>query len=245
MMSVSPAFADTLTNDSIVKLIGAGLGPDAVIAKIRSSANTFDLSTQQLIALKQQNVPDAVIAAMLNASIGSNVSASAAVDNASTDPKAPHASGIYLLDTTGARPHMQRVDASRSNQTKSSGILAYALTYGIAHVKIEAVLPEAAARIKTSDARPVFGRGSRSQRATQAAASNPSGSPDSCTMASTWPISLTIPITRSPSSSESISSRAAFRFTVAWDSFRISNPIPWERCSSEMTCFATLRVRRV
>jgi len=153
---VAPAHAETLTNDSVIAMSKAGLGPDAIIAKIRTSANTFDLSTEQLIALKQQNVPDAVIAAMLNASAGAAVSASAASVSDSPDPRAPHASGIYLLDSGVTPLRMQRMDATIANQTKTTGVLAYAFTYGLAPVRIKTVLPNPTARIKTSLARPVF-----------------------------------------------------------------------------------------
>jgi hypothetical protein len=152
----SPSRAETLTNASVVTMAQVGLGPDAIIAKIKTSPNAFDLSTDQLIALKKAGVPDAVIAAMLNASVGGAVSASAAVDSTSPDPKAPHAGGIYLLEAGPGAPHMERIDATHSNQTKSSGVLAYAFTYGIAHVKIKTVLPNPTARVRTNDPRPAF-----------------------------------------------------------------------------------------
>jgi hypothetical protein len=151
---VVPAHAETLTNESVIAMSKAGLGPDTIIAKIRTSANTFDLSSDQLIALKQQNVPDVVIASMLNASAA--VSASAASVSDSPDPRAPHASGIYLLDSSVTPLRMQRMDATTANQTKTTGVLAYAFTYGLAPVRIKTVLPNPTARIRTSLARPVF-----------------------------------------------------------------------------------------
>lgn len=151
-----PARAETLTNDSVVAMSAAGLGPESIIAKIKISANSFDLSTQKLVSLKQAGLPDAVIAAMLNASGSANVSSSAAINSDSPDPRAPHASGIYMVDSAQNPPRMQRMDATISNQTKSSGILAYAFTYGIAKVSIKTVLPSSTARIKSSAPRPVF-----------------------------------------------------------------------------------------
>ena len=156
MAMVRSAQAETLTNDSVVSMSKVGLGPEAIIAKIRTTPNAFDLSTDQLVILKQKNVPDAVIAAMLNASPGATVSASAAIDSDSPDPRSPHASGIYLLETGHGPPHMERMDATHSNQTKSTGILAYAFTYGIAPVKFKTILPNATARIRTSSRRPIF-----------------------------------------------------------------------------------------
>ena len=152
----APASAETLTNASVVAMVNAGLGPDTIIAKIRASATSFDLSTDQLVALKKQNVPDVVLAAMLNAGSGA-VTTNAAGSN-SADPTAPHASGIYLLEPDHAPPQMEHMDATVANETKTSGVLAYAFTYGLARVKIKTVLPSATARVKTSAARPVLDR---------------------------------------------------------------------------------------
>ena len=44
--------AETLTNDMVVSLVQAGLGDDAVIAKVKASAGHYALSTDDLIALK-------------------------------------------------------------------------------------------------------------------------------------------------------------------------------------------------
>jgi hypothetical protein len=150
------AIAETLTNDSIIMLSAAGLGSEAIIAKIKASAATFDLSTEKLIALKSAKVPDAVIAAMLETSSKPNVSANAAGTSNSADPLAPHASGIYLLRGTGSSAQMMRIDATNSAQTKTSGGLASAMTYGIAKRKIKTVLNNPNARLQVSEPRPTF-----------------------------------------------------------------------------------------
>ncbi|HEY3798378.1 MAG TPA: hypothetical protein VGL58_08490 [Caulobacteraceae bacterium] len=152
----SPAFAETLTDDSVVAMVKAGLGPDTVVAKIHTTATSFDVSTDKLVELKQEGVPDAVIAAMLNAAPGSAVSPNAVMDSTSADPNTPHASGIYLLRDDQTPPLMQHIDTTVSNQTATSGVLAYAFTYGIAKVKVKTVLPNPTARVKTPDVRPTF-----------------------------------------------------------------------------------------
>jgi hypothetical protein len=55
-----------LTNDSIIKMVAAGLDEKTVIAKINSSAATFTLDADGLTRLKGANVPPAVVRAMLN-----------------------------------------------------------------------------------------------------------------------------------------------------------------------------------
>lgn len=57
---------EVLTNDSIVKMLSAGVDEEIVIAKIKSSPAAFTMDTDSLIRLKSANVPQAVVRAMLN-----------------------------------------------------------------------------------------------------------------------------------------------------------------------------------
>ena len=57
---------EVLTNDSIVKMLSAGVDEEIVIAKIKSSPAAFTMDTDSLIRLKGANVPQAVVRAMLN-----------------------------------------------------------------------------------------------------------------------------------------------------------------------------------
>jgi hypothetical protein len=156
LFCATAAQAETLTNESIVALVGAGLGEDAIIAKIRNAASTFDLSKDKLIQLKKDGVPNGVLAAMLDASAKSSVSSTATGNSDSPDPTAPHASGIYVLNDWTAPSKMVRMDATAANQSKSGGMLGYALTYGLASMKTKAVLSNASARVKVTGKRPNF-----------------------------------------------------------------------------------------
>lgn len=150
------AGAETLNNQTIVALSKAGLGADTLVAKIKSSATAFDLSTDALIALKQQNVPDSVIATMITASTQASVSTNAIGNSDSADPRAPHASGIYLLSSWSNPAKMVRMDATAANQMKTGSMLGYAFSYGIAPIKMKAVLSNPTARVKVSGVRPEF-----------------------------------------------------------------------------------------
>lgn len=150
--SSTPA-REVLTNDTIISLIKAGLGPESVAAKIGASTGSYDTTTNGLIALKQAGVPDSVIAAMLKRSTPSSVNP--VLDNRSPNPLVPHAPGIYLSDARGAG-RMTRIDATMSNQLKTSNLWGYALTSGISSLKMKAVIPNATARVHAADHRPVF-----------------------------------------------------------------------------------------
>ncbi|HEV7767902.1 MAG TPA: hypothetical protein VGQ76_23065 [Thermoanaerobaculia bacterium] len=55
----------TLGNADVVKLVKAGLSPETIEAKIASSETDFDTSTDALVALAGEGVPDRVIRAMI------------------------------------------------------------------------------------------------------------------------------------------------------------------------------------
>jgi hypothetical protein len=59
--------ATSLTNNEVLELVGSGLSPDVVIAKIKTANCDFDTSPTALKALKAANVPDAIILAMVQA----------------------------------------------------------------------------------------------------------------------------------------------------------------------------------
>ena len=56
---------EVLTNEAVVSMVKAGLSEDLIIMKIASAPNTFDLSTNNLLSLKQQGVSDAILKAMM------------------------------------------------------------------------------------------------------------------------------------------------------------------------------------
>lgn len=93
--------AETLTNEDVVVLLEAGLGEEAVIAKIESSDGNYVTDTQTLLALRAKGVPSPVIAAMVKSANGT-----IKYDDASPDPKVPHSPGFYMLDDTAGQPFM-------------------------------------------------------------------------------------------------------------------------------------------
>lgn len=160
LVASSPAWAETLTDRSIVALSASGIGDEAIIAKIESSAAKFDLSTEQMIALKHQGVSGPVIAAMIAASNRENGQTGsparkpdgrdAAVNSSAL--KASRPAGIYLLSSG----QLIRLDFNVSGQTKTGGLLGTMLTSGIAATSIKAVLQGENARVKTTERSPTF-----------------------------------------------------------------------------------------
>jgi pyruvate/2-oxoglutarate dehydrogenase complex dihydrolipoamide acyltransferase (E2) component len=55
-----------LNNDSVIKMVKAGLSDDVIISTIGSSQGAFDISAEGVIALKSAGVSDKVISAIVN-----------------------------------------------------------------------------------------------------------------------------------------------------------------------------------
>lgn len=154
--SASKAENPALTNDDIIKLLAAGIGEPAIIAKIKSSPSQFDLSTDHLIALSSKGVTSNILAAMLDSARGVTAAKEEELSLDSPDPSVPHYTGVYLMADGLPEAKMQRINPTASNQAKTGGILGYALTMGIASMSVKAAIPNDAARLTTKSAKPVF-----------------------------------------------------------------------------------------
>ncbi|WP_159648049.1 hypothetical protein [Sphingorhabdus sp. 109] len=155
LLTAVPAMAETLSNDTVLSMIGLGLGDEAIVAKIRTSDSEYDLSIDSMVSLKNQGVSSAVIAAMIEAQESNKASAPAMAPD-SPDPMVPHPAGVYLLDETGEAARMVRIDSTISNQAKTGGILGYAITGGLASMSVKASIPNETARAGTDSQTPVF-----------------------------------------------------------------------------------------
>ena len=61
----APAKPEVLTNDSIIRMVSAGLDEDTILAKIKSTPAVFSLDTNELIRLKEAKISQRVLRAML------------------------------------------------------------------------------------------------------------------------------------------------------------------------------------
>ena len=153
LLLASPAVAETLNNASVIELVKAGIGNDAVIAKIKSTDGKYDLNTDDLIALKNVGVPGDVIAAMI-AGPGKPESVAQAMSLTDINPMTPHPSGVYLIDQSANR--LVRIDPTVSNQAKTGGIFGYALTMGIASMSVKVSITGQTARVVAPAQVPTF-----------------------------------------------------------------------------------------
>ncbi|TCM21571.1 hypothetical protein EDF56_101236 [Novosphingobium sp. PhB165] len=127
------AAAQPLSKQNALQLTQLGLGDDAIVAKISADKVDFDLSTDEMIALRKQGVSSAVIAAM----ISNRYQQKAEMSLDSPDPAVPHPAGLYAVQDIG-HMHMLRMDSTVTNQAKTGGLLGYAFTGGIASMSVKA-----------------------------------------------------------------------------------------------------------
>ena len=150
-IAVDPVSAKPMTNADVLLLIDAGLGEEAVIAKIETEEGDYQTDIDTLLALRKQNVPSPVIAAMVKKS-----SSETKLSDSSPDPLVPHYAGVYLMDDWSPEARMYKIDPTSSTQTKTGGILGYAITGGLASASVKAVIPGEEARYSSPKDRPVF-----------------------------------------------------------------------------------------
>jgi len=137
---------ETLTNDSVIKLLKAGLSEELVVTTINSSPGNYDTSVNSLIALKKAGAGDKVVSAMILKASGAAPAPAATA--ASSSPTAPGTAdvpapislapgtlpagvdtiGVYFLDK--AASHWQEVPAEVVN-FKKEGSLKHLASAGV------------------------------------------------------------------------------------------------------------------
>ncbi len=159
-------------NADIIALTAAGLSDDIVIAKIHASPLTnFDTSVNGLESLKASKVSNAVIRVMIDPHAATPAPApaptpapppapaasSAASANNPDDPLIPHSPGIYILAAgLDKHFHLTKLDHIVPKQTKTSGMLAHAFTYGAVKAHSKAIIDGPKATVQTPETNPIF-----------------------------------------------------------------------------------------
>jgi hypothetical protein len=129
---------EMMTNDSVIKLLKAGLSEDLVVTTINSSPGKYDTSANALIALKKAGAGDKVVAAMILKASGATPADTAGVPATTAGtagtptvslasgalPAGVDSVGVYFLDKSGS--HWQEVPAEVVNFKKEGALKHYA-----------------------------------------------------------------------------------------------------------------------
>lgn len=154
---------DALTNDSVIKMVKAGLSDGLVISAIYSKPGQYNTTVDGMIALKAAGVSDKVVAAVVNRSSGGTAPARVeAAPEAVTpadpnDPTGPHDPGIYMVatDHDGSKK-MILIERAGTGREKTANVWGAAFSYGISKAKVKAEIPGPRATVRSTEARPVF-----------------------------------------------------------------------------------------
>jgi hypothetical protein len=120
----------SLNNDSIIKLVKAGLSEDLIVSTINASPGTYDTSANGLIALKGAGTSDKVVTAIVlkgSAPAPAAYAPLAAPGAGSVLPAGIDEVGIYYQDKTGAWAALMPEIVN----FKTGGVLKSMMTNGI------------------------------------------------------------------------------------------------------------------
>lgn len=157
---VATLFAqDVLNNDSVIKLVGAGLSEDMVVNVVNTQPGKYSLNPDDLIALKKAGVSEKVISAMLakgGASHGAKredtpVPRVDAVAGNNGLPVVPAEPGLYYFRGTQA----VAVEGQVVSFARTGSLLASGVTLGIKSRKTNVQIAGRKASLSVSE-RPVF-----------------------------------------------------------------------------------------
>ena len=119
LMSFAQNRTDTLTNEKIIQLTKIGLQSTVIINKIQSSVNVFDVSTDALIKLSENNVSADVINEMIH--ITENYKSQKEDEINSKDPNAMHKSGIYYYNPEDQESPLKKIQVVRISSFATGG----------------------------------------------------------------------------------------------------------------------------
>jgi hypothetical protein len=88
---------EVLTNESITRLVKAGLGEDMIASMVKTQSTKFAMTPDDVIALKNAGVSDKVIAAMIEKGAGSKPAAGAEPALTLDGVPLPDELGVYYL----------------------------------------------------------------------------------------------------------------------------------------------------
>jgi hypothetical protein len=114
----------------VVKLIQSGIGEEIIIAKLKKDGKAFDLSTDDLIALKNAGATSAILKTMMSPDSGAPAAAKPAAAAPASD--LPDEQGVYVK----IRGEWKLIEPQVVNM-RTANVLGHAMSYGISKAKMK------------------------------------------------------------------------------------------------------------
>jgi len=108
---------EVLNNETILKLVKAGIGEDTIVGMVNQQPGKYTLAADDIVALKNSGVSDKVIAAMIVRNGAGNSASAPATAIAGSGQPAAIASALILHDATPIRLRLNRNLSSADAKT--------------------------------------------------------------------------------------------------------------------------------
>jgi hypothetical protein len=108
---------EVMTNQSVIEMVKGGLSERVILAKIRTSPTKFDTSTDALISLKKNGVPEKVIEAIMSPS----AAAAAPAPAAPAPPSAPSVAMTPVPAPGPSRPTVYLIVGGKEVELMAAG----------------------------------------------------------------------------------------------------------------------------
>ncbi|HNX54845.1 MAG TPA: hypothetical protein PKO30_04630 [Prolixibacteraceae bacterium] len=144
---------DILTNETVIELKAKGLPNSIILSKVKTSQNNFDISTDALIKLAENKIPEEIINAIVDAT-GDSSKHLVKIDP--NNPLDMHEPGIYFFTQNGDKKELVSLEATVYSQSKSGGVMAAALTSGLTKVKQLVTIDGSNSRVQIKQKQPEF-----------------------------------------------------------------------------------------
>lgn len=113
-----------LVNNDVADMLKAGLSPEIVVAKIKSSATAFDTSAAALQEMKAAGVPDSVILAMVEAPAGGPAAATMTTT-------APAAAPVEVKVPDGTEVEIELINVVTGEEVKVGSLVDFRVVHPI------------------------------------------------------------------------------------------------------------------
>ncbi len=141
---------DTLTNEKIIQLSKIGLQPSVIINKIQTSVTRFDVGTDDLINLNNNQVASDVINEMMKVATEQQVAVAYQKDM--NDPATMHSPGIYYYYPNDKNKPIRKVDPTVASSGHSGG----GSFYGFGGSKETSIISGGKSKMQINETMPVF-----------------------------------------------------------------------------------------
>jgi hypothetical protein len=145
--------SEVLTNSSVLLMFTKNLPSSIILGKIKVAKNAFDTSTDSLVYLSNNKLPEELINAIIEAASDNSRHLIKVNPN---NPMDMHDPGIYLLKKKENISELIQLETSIYSQNKTSGALSSALTYGLTKVKTSVTLDGSKAHFQLDNNQPEF-----------------------------------------------------------------------------------------